>query len=117
MGPLDGAPGVVLRDPELGLLRGMPSDGGRIEQNACALQRRNARTFRIPLVPANQRAEPSGGGIEGFESEVARREIKFFLVKRVVGDMHFAVDAAQNAVRIEDRCRVVIDAGGALFEE
>src|SRR5882724_9151013 len=51
VGPLDGSPRIVLRDTELGLLRRMPSDGGRIEQNACALQRRNARTFRIPLIP------------------------------------------------------------------
>ena len=35
MGALDGAPGVVLGHTELGLLRGMPADCGRIEQH-CA---------------------------------------------------------------------------------
>ena len=57
VGALDGAPGVVLRRAELGLLGGMPADGGGIEQNARALQRRQARAFGIPLVPADERAD------------------------------------------------------------
>src|SRR5580693_2504402 len=49
---LDGAPGVVLRLAEFSLLRGMPSDGGGVEQNGRALQCCEPRAFRIPLVPA-----------------------------------------------------------------
>ena len=37
MRALNRAPGIVLRDTELGLLRWMPADRRRIEQNMCAL--------------------------------------------------------------------------------
>src|SRR5208337_5638534 len=73
--PLDGAPGVVLRRAEFRLLRWMPADRRGIKQNARSLQCREARRFGIPLVPANQRAQLSGGGVEGLESEIAGREI------------------------------------------
>src|SRR6266478_407744 len=96
--PLDSAPGIVLRLAECGLLRGMPSDGRGIKKNACSLQRREARAFGIPLVPADEGAELSGGGVEGLEAEIAGSEIKFFVVKRIVGNVHLAVDAAQHAI-------------------
>src|ERR1039458_7023489 len=115
--PLDGAPGVVLRLAEFRLLRGMPSDGRGVKQNAGSLECGKARAFRIPLIPADERAEFSGGGVESLEAEIARSEIKLFVVERVVGNVHFAVDAAQHAIRIEDRGRVVIEARRALLEE
>ena len=117
MRPLDGAPGVVLRLAEFGLLRGMPSDGRWVKKNACSLQCREARAFGIPLIPADERADFSGEGVEGLEAEIAGSEIKFFVVERIVGNVHLAVDSAQHAVRIEDRSRVVIEAGRALFKE
>src|SRR5208337_3714776 len=117
MCPLNRAPGVVLRLAEFGLLRGMPSDSGRIKQNARSLQCRKSRAFGIPLVPADQRAEFSGGSVKGFEAEIAGREIKLFVVKRIVGNVHLAVDAAERAVRIEDHGSIVVEARSALLEE
>src|ERR1700675_2380091 len=114
---LNGAPSVMLRLAEFGLLRGMPSDSRRVKKNACSLQGGEARAFGIPLVPADERAESPGGGVEGFEAEVAGSEIKFLVVERIVGDVHLAVDAAQRAICIEDRGRVVIETGRALLEE
>src|ERR1039458_3963444 len=76
--PLDGAPGVVLRLAEFRLLRGMPSDGRGVKQNAGSLECGKARAFRIPLIPADERAEFSGGGVESLEAEIARSEIKLF---------------------------------------
>src|ERR1700687_4994998 len=84
MRPLNGAPGVMLRVTEFGPLRGMPSDGRGVKKNACSLQCREARAFGIPLVPADERGEFSGGGVEGFEAEIAGSEIKFFVVQRIV---------------------------------
>ena len=55
-------------------------------------------------------------GVEIREAEIAWREIKFFVVERVVGDVHFAVFAEEAAVGIEDRAGVVIDAGGAALK-
>src|SRR6266446_5634991 len=115
--PLDGAPSVVLRLAEFGLHRGRPSDRRWVKKNACSLQCREARAFGIPLVPADEGAELSGGGVEGLETEIAGSEIKLFVVERIVGNVHLAVDAPHHAIRIEDRGRVVIEAGRALFKE
>src|ERR1035437_1476491 len=117
MRPLDGAPGIVLSRAELSLLRWMPSDRCGIKQNARSLQSREPRAFRIPLVPADERAELSGGGIKGLEAKIAGSEIKLFVVERIVGNVHLAVDAAQCAIGIENRGRVVIEAGSALLKE
>jgi len=54
VGALDGFPGVVLGSAELGFLRGMPADGGGVEQNVCAGQGREAGGFGIPLIPADE---------------------------------------------------------------
>src|SRR3981081_24870 len=95
----------------------MPAEGSGVKKNAGSLQRREARAFGIPLVPADERAEFSSGRVEGFEAEIAGSEIEFFVVERIVGNVHLAVDASQHAIRIEDRSRVVIEAGRTLLEE
>src|ERR1019366_4167742 len=119
--PLDGAPGVMLRFAELGLLRGMPSNSGRVKKNAGSLQCSKPRAFGIPLIPADQRAEFSGGSVEGFEAKIAGSEIIFFVVKRIVGNVHLAINADERAIGIaagiKDRDRVVIEPRRALLEE
>ena len=49
--------------------------------------------------------------------KVAGREIKLFVIERIVGDVHFAVEATQRSVVVEDSRRVVIDAGSTFFKE
>ena len=93
MPALHGAPGIVLRRAELLLLRRMPADRGRIKQYLCALERRQSRALGIPLVPADQRADPACLRVEGAEAEIARGEVELLVIKRIVGDMHLAVDA------------------------
>src|SRR5579862_6353484 len=115
--PLDGAPSIVLCHTEFGFLRGMPADRRGIKKNGSALQGRQARAFGIPLIPADESTKASGAGVEGAETEVSRGEVELFVVERVVRDVHLAVEAAQRTVAVEDRGGVVIDAGGALFEE
>ena len=51
------------------------------------------------------------------KAEIARREIKLFVVKRIVGDVHLAILAGDLAGGVDHHGRVVINAGGALFEE
>src|SRR5205085_1523895 len=51
---LDRAPCVVLGCSVLLFFSRMPADGGRIEQHVSATERRQARRFGIPLIPANQ---------------------------------------------------------------
>src|SRR5258707_7584010 len=80
----------------------------RIKKYVRSLQRRKPRAFRIPLVPANERAYSSIGRIKGLEPEIAGSEIEFFVVKRIVGNVHLAVNSQTAAVRIEHDSRVVI---------
>src|SRR6266550_7966223 len=51
------------------------------------------------------------------EIEIAGGEIIFFVVARIVGDMHLAVTADDHAGLIEDYGGVVINAGGAALED
>ena len=95
MGALDGFPGAVLLGAVSGLFAGMPADGRGIEKNLRALHGRQPRGFGIPLVPADQHANLGISGRPCFEAEVAGREIKFLVVKRVVGNVHLAIDAEE----------------------
>ena len=52
-----GLPGVALGGAVLGLLVRVPADGRRVEQDRRALQRRQPRALRVPLVPADQGAD------------------------------------------------------------
>src|SRR6202034_3773998 len=105
------------RHSDLGLLRGMPADSRRIKQHVRPLQRRKARALRIPLVPADQGSEAANAGVGRAESEVARSKVKLFVVERIVGDVHLAIEAAQGAVTVEDGRSVMVDARGSLFEQ
>src|ERR1700683_801790 len=95
----------------------MPADCRGIKQHGRALQRGEARAFRKPLIPADERAQPAGAGVQGTKPEISGCEIKLLVVKRVVGDVHLAVEAAQRAVGIEDGGGIVIDPGGTFLEQ
>ena len=75
------------------------------------------RAFGIPLVPADQHADAAVARVEIRKAQIARREIEFLVVERIVGNVHLAVHAQQRAVGVEHRGRVVIEAGGAPLEE
>ena len=96
---------------------GMPADGGRIEEDVRAGERREPRGFRIPLVPADERRDAAELRIEGAEAEIAGREVELLEEERIVRDVHLAVEAEQRAIGVDDRGGVVIEAGGALFEQ
>ena len=117
VGALDGAPGVELRRAVLRFFRRVPADGRGIEENVRAAQAGQARAFGIPLVPADQRGDAAEARVEAGKAEVAGREVELFVVERIVGDVHLAVDAGEAAVGVEDRGGVVVEAGGAALEE
>src|SRR5579883_3437070 len=110
MAALDGLPRFQLRFAKFGFLRRMPSDGGGIKENDCAGKRAEARAFGIPLMPADEHAEASEGGNEIQKSGVAGGEVELLVVKRVIGDVHLAIDPGDFAVSIEHGGGVVIDA-------
>src|SRR5437899_11535553 len=61
---LDGFPGVQLLLAVLRFLGGKPADRGRIQEDVRALERRETRGLRVPLVPADQRADGTNFGVE-----------------------------------------------------
>ena len=54
---LDQLPGIVLGVAVLGLLRGVPADGGGVEEDLRACRAREAGALGEPLVPADQHAD------------------------------------------------------------
>ena len=121
VGALNGLPGVILTLAKLLLLAGMPADRGREEKGLRTLERSDPSAFRIPLIPANERPDGSRGGVLGQEPQVSRREVKLLVVKRVVGDMHLAIDRSDIVRRggsvVENRSGIVIKAGCAALKQ
>src|SRR6266404_7791478 len=101
MATLDRFPRRMLRRAEFLLLRWMPADSRGIENNFRSAQRREPRRFRIPLVPTDTHADLSARGLPGLEPEIARREIKFLVIQRVIGDVHLTIFAKHFSIGIE----------------
>ena len=99
------------------LLVRVPADRGRVEEHGGARERGEARAFRIPLVPADQRADAARPRVEGAEAEVAGREVELLVEERVVRDVHLAVQAERARRRVEDDRGVVVEARRAPLEE
>src|SRR5260370_36002760 len=85
---LNRAPGVELRGAEFLLFGRMPANRGGIKKNVRAAQAREARPLRVPLVPAYLHADARESRIEIGKSQVARREIEFFIVNRIFRVIH-----------------------------
>src|SRR5580698_2834018 len=117
VGALNGAPGVVLGCAELRFLGGMPADRSGIKQHVRSLQCGQTSALGIPLVPADERSHAANAGVKGTKAEVAWSEIELFIIKRIVGNVHLAVETENGAVLVESHCRVVIEAGGSFLEE
>src|SRR5882724_7892728 len=114
---LDSFPGVELRRAEFGFFVGMPTDTRRIENNLGSAESGDAGTFRIPLVPANLDADFAVLCFKVGETKIAGSEIKFFIIERIVGNMHFAVFAEEAAVGVEYGAGVVVDARGSALKK
>src|SRR5207237_8906295 len=96
---------------------GQPADGGRVDEELRARKRRQARGFGKPLIPADERAHLAVARLVRVEAEVARREVEFFVVERIVRNVHLAILARDAPVRVYDDGRVVIETGRALLKQ
>src|SRR6266404_2688063 len=117
MAALDRFPGIELCGAELRFFVRVPADAGWIKNHLRAAEGGEARTFRIPLVPADLHADARVLGIKIRETEIAGGEIKLFVVQGIVGNVHFAVFSEKRSVRVEDGAGVVVNAWGAALEE
>src|SRR5262249_40301602 len=84
MRTLNGPPCIMLGDPEFSLLRWVPSNRGRIKQNARALQSGQPCAFGVPLIPTNQ--SPHAASISGgcLKSQISRSEVILFVVEGII---------------------------------
>src|SRR5439155_501546 len=114
--PLDRPPGVELLRAMAGLLLRVPADGRGIEQDARPLERRKPRALGVPLVPADERADPPDPRVEDAEAEIPGREVELLVVCGIVGDVHLAVQADQASVGINHGRGVVVETRGAPLE-
>src|SRR5918993_762398 len=119
---VDGADEVAIRDRVRRLLQlpeilGESRDRGRwIQHDLRAVQPEDAGAFGKVTVVADVDADASGGGVEHRVSEIARAEVELLPESwRHVGNMVLAVLAEIPAVRVDDRRRVVVDAGHLFF--
>ena len=114
---LNGFPGRILRRTKFFFFAGMPADCRWIKNNFRTAQGRQSCRFRVPLVPANADANFPSLGCPRLKSEIARREIKFLVIKRIVRNVHLPIFAEQFAVRVDNCGRIVIHTGAAFLEK
>ena len=88
-----------------------------IEEDLRAAHGGQAGRFGIPLIPADQHADAAEPRVPGTKTQVAGGEVKFFVVLRVIGDVHLPVLAEHSAVGVDDGRGVVIQSLGPLLEQ
>ena len=117
MSSLDSYPGFALA-LFLGIGVGaFPADSRRIDKQFCAGESHKACSFGVPLVPAYEYAYSAERGFYGLKTEVSGSEIEFFVVCRVVGNVHFSVFAGNRAVCVEYYGGIVVKTRCTAFEE
>src|SRR5690242_7728800 len=109
-------PGIELRGAELRFFVRMPANACGIENYMRAPERGETRAFGIPLVPADLHANARVSRVEIWKSKIAWREIKFFVIQRIIGNVHLAVLPEERSVSVQNRDTVVVNAGCAALE-
>ncbi|OAV64160.1 hypothetical protein Barb6_03365 [Bacteroidales bacterium Barb6] len=69
------------------------------------------------MIPADEDAEAAKRCSNRFKARVARREVELLVIGRVVGNVHFAVDAGKGAVFFDDNGGIVIKSGRTFLKE
>lgn len=91
MSALYGLPSLMLASLLVGGVAAFPADCSRVDEYLRSGKSHHARSLRIPLVPAHKHTELAERCVDRIEAEIARCEIEFLIICRVVGDMHFTV--------------------------
>ena len=113
----DGLPGAPLALLLVGSVLGGIADGSGVDEQVGTLKSHEAGCLGVPLVPADEHAQPAYARLYGVEAEVAGGEVELLVVARVVGYVHLAVAAGYGAVALDDHGGVVVESGGAALEE
>src|SRR5574344_664277 len=76
----------------------IPPYGGRIYNDLRAIQSHKSCSLRIPLVPAHHHPQTSYRGLYGMKAQVTWRKIEFFIIGRVIRNVHFSINASYGAI-------------------
>ena len=71
-----------------GLFLRQPADGRGVKNDFRPLHGRQARGFRVPLVPADENAAAAEFGVERLIAQVAGGEVEFFFKPGILRNMH-----------------------------
>src|SRR5215469_17787621 len=115
MAALNRFPCFELPRAELFLFVRMPADARWIKNDLRAAKSSEPRACWVPLVPADLHADARVLRIEIRKAQIAGSEIKFFVIERVVRNMHLAVFSKKRSVGIQNCAGVVINAGSAAL--
>ena len=107
----------MLRRAVLRLFGWMPADRRRIEQHLRAAERRQARAFGIPLVPADQRRDARVTRVEAAEAQIAGREVILLEYSGSSGMCILRYSPSSAPSGIDDHRRVVKHARHAPLED
>ena len=117
MAALDGDPGVALALLFFSAIVRVKTDGGGVDQQISTGQSHQARRFRVPLIPAHQHAEGADGGDNRRKTEITRGKVEFFVIARVIGDVHFAVATGDAAILFQYDSGIVVKSRPAFFKQ
>lgn len=112
-----GLPGGILTGAVDVTFTWNPANRGGVEQQFSSLHGCQASSFGVPLIPADADADACIASREREKAEITGGEVEFFEVERVIGNVHFAVEASDAAIGIEDNSGVVIETVCAAFEQ
>ena len=96
---------------------GNPANRSRIEQQLGPLHRGQTSGFGIPLIPANADTDFGVLRLECEEPQIAWGEVEFFVVQRIIRDVHLAVHTGDRTVGIQHNCGIVIQTVCTLFKQ
>ena len=83
------------------------TNGCGVEKQFSAHQGHCARTFGIPLVPADADANSCAEHVPDLEPSIAGAKIIFFLIAGAIGNVAFTIDAHDVAIGVNHRDTVV----------
>src|SRR5262245_5775320 len=95
----------------------VPANRSRVKENARAAKRGESRAFGVPLIPADQRADPANRRVKALKTEIARGEVELLVVSRIVRDVHLAIESGHLSLCVDDCRAVVVEAGRSAFED
>ncbi len=100
----------------MGVIR-IPADGGGVNEEFGPGKRHQPGCFRVPLVPADQYPEPADRCVDRGEIRIARGEVEFLIVRRIIRDVHLAIFAGNGTIPVKDHRGIMVESRRAPLKQ